>query len=301
MKVALTGGTGFLGGHVIAALSDAGHQLRALARRPQVARDGVEWVAGALDDHASLRSLCAGAEAVVHVAGVVNAPDAAGFDKGNRIGTEAMVAAVLAVAPGARFVHVSSLAAREPQLSHYGSSKLAAEQAVVASPLDWRVVRPPAIYGPGDTDNFELFRLAKRGVVPLPPRGRLSLIHADDLAQLIVALAASETGHVSHDADDGRRGGWSHADYARAIGAAVGRRVRTIALPAALVRAAARLDLAVRGANAKLTPDRAAYMCHPDWVIDASRRPPAGLWVPRIDTPVGLAATAAWYRAKGLL
>ena len=301
MRVALTGGTGFLGGHVVDALVGAGHAVRALTRRPQLERPSVEWIAGALDDAAALRRLCEGVDAVVHVAGVVNAPDAAGFDAGNRIGTEAMIAATRGVSPLTRFVHVSSLAAREPKLSHYGSSKLAAEQAVVASPLDWRVVRPPAIYGPGDTDNLELFRLAKRGFVPLPPRGRLSLIHADDLARLLVALVESDMGRVSYDADDGRPGGWAHADYARALGAAVCRSVRTLALPAALVRVAAKIDDAVRGGRAKLTPDRAAYMCHPDWVVDAARRPPSDLWVPRIDTSAGLAATAAFYRAQGLL
>ena len=161
MKVALTGATGFLGGYVLRRALEAGHSVRALTRKPQLAQDGIEWIAGSLDDTISLATLCDGADAVIHVAGVVNG-DAATFDTGNRLGTVQMLAA----ATGMRFVHVSSLAAREPQLSNYGASKRAAEDAVVASALDWRIVRPPAIYGPGDTDNLELFRFAKRGIMP---------------------------------------------------------------------------------------------------------------------------------------
>ncbi len=296
MKIALTGATGFLGGHVLRRALEAGHNVRALARKPQSPQDGVEWIAGSLDDPASLATLCEGADAVIHVAGVVNG-DAATFDAGNRRGTVAMLAA----ATDKRFVHVSSLAAREPQLSSYGASKRAAEDAVVTSKLDWRIVRPPAIYGPGDTDNLELFRFARRGIIPLPPKGRMSVIHADDMARLVVALADSGDTHAFYEADDAMPGGWSHADFARAIGSAVGRKVATVPLPASLVRVGASIDRTLRGPKARLTADRAAYFCHPEWVIDASKRPPAELWTPKIATAAGLAATAAWYRAEGWL
>lgn len=300
MIVALTGATGFLGGHVLTALLDAGHSVRALVRKPQAARDGVDWIAGDLSDEAALALLCNEAEAAVHVAGVVNAPDAAGFDAGNRLGTLAMLHAAEASRID-RFVHVSSLAAREPQLSDYGKSKRAAEDAVVLSSLDWRVVRPPAIYGPGDTDNLELFRFARRGIVPLPPKGRMSVIHAADMARLVVVLAEGGPAHAFYEADDGMPGGWSHADFARAIGSAVGRQPLTPALPAALIRVGAALDTRLRGPRAKLTADRAAYFCHPDWVIDPAKRPPPELWTPHIATAAGLAATADWYRAAGWL
>ncbi len=296
MTVALTGGTGFLGSTVLNCLIGAGHIVRALARRPQRPRDGVTWIAG---DLKAPGALCDGAAAIVHVAGVVNA-DAATFDKGNRQGTEAMIAAALA-AGVRRFVHISSLSAREPQLSNYGASKRAAEDAVVASTLDWSIVRPPAIYGPGDTDNLELFRFAKRGIMPLPPKGRLSVIHAEDLARLIVAMVDDAQAHTFYEADDGQPDGWSHQDYARMIGAAVGRNPMTLALPRAALNLGAALDGIFRGDKAKLTRDRVSYMTHPDWVIDAARRPPASLWTPQISTPGGLKATADWYRAKGWL
>lgn len=257
---------------------------------------GVTWVAGDLEN---LHDLCMGTDALIHVAGVVNA-DAATFDQGNRQGTVNMLAAAGA-AGVRRFVHISSLAAREPQLSNYGASKRAAEDAVAQSALDWSIVRPPAIYGPGDTDNLELFRLAKRGIIPLPPSGRLSLIHADDLARLIVTLAEQAPQRALYEADDGEPGGWSHRQYAQMIGEAVGRRPIILSLPRLILDLGATIDGLFRGQKAKLTRDRVSYMAHPDWVIDPALRPPPALWTPAIATTEGLKATADWYRAAGWL
>ncbi len=164
--IALTGGTGFVGSATIeaalAAKRGGGYHLRALTRREQAPRDGITWVRGELTDTASLENLVHGADAVIHVAGVVNAPDAEGFELGNVTGTLNLVTECVA-AGVRRFVHVSSLSAREPDLSDYGASKARAETVVKASPLDWTLVRPPAIYGPRDKEMFELFRAARWG------------------------------------------------------------------------------------------------------------------------------------------
>ncbi len=298
--LAITGGTGFVGKRLIdRALAD-GHHVRALTRRPQPARAGVTWIAGALDDPDGLAALVAGVDAVIHVAGVVNAPDRAGFVAGNVDGTRAMVAATEA-AGVRRFVHVSSLSAREPALSIYGWSKAEGERIVATSTLDWVVVRPPAIYGPGDLEMLEMFRLARRGVVPLPPPGRFSAIHVDDLARLLLVLVASGDAGMVLEPDDGRAGAWTHVDFARALGRAVGQPVLPLSLPRGVLAIAARLARRFQGDRAKLTPDRVAYFCHPDWAASADRRPPAQLWQPAIATEQGLAETARWYRANGLL
>src|SRR5690606_6158442 len=133
-------------------------------------------------------ALVRGSDAVIHIAGVVNAPDRAGFEAGNATGTAALTEAML-LSETRRLVHVSSLAAREPHLSDYGWSKAEAERFVSTSGLDWTMVRPPAIYGPGDAELLELFQMASRGFMLLPPGGRLSVIHVDDLATLLVRLA----------------------------------------------------------------------------------------------------------------
>lgn len=301
MILALTGGTGFVGQAVLDEAAGRGLVVRSLARREQKARAGVEWVSGDLADRAALAALVAGADAVLHIAGVVNAPDRAGFEAGNVAGT----AAVLAAARGAgvaRFVHVSSLAAREPQLSDYGASKAGAEAAVRASGMRHVIVRPPAIYGPRDTEMLELFRAAARGLVPMPPPAMASVIHVADLARLLLDLAGGpDLADQLFEPDDGRPGGWPTGDLARAIGQAVGREARVVHLPGWLVKAGAMADRLLRAGKAKLTPDRARYMIHPDWACDSARAVPADLWQPRISTPEGLAATARWYRETGWL
>jgi nucleoside-diphosphate-sugar epimerase len=299
LRIALTGATGFVGARLLDLALGQDHQVRALTRRGQPQRAGVTWIEGALDDEAALALLVEGADAVIHVAGVINAPDAAGFEAGNVAGTAAMLAAA-GTAGVARFVHVSSLAAREPQLSLYGASKARSEELVDASPLSTAIVRPPAVYGPGDRETLELFRMAKRGLVVLPPAGKLSLIHVDDLAALLLALAKSDE-KLLIEPDDGRGGGWTHVEFGRALGQAVGRNVRTLSAPRLMLRLAAHGDRLVRGRNAKLTPDRAAYFCHPDWTVASDRAAAAELWQPRIETEAGLAATARWYEAQGWL
>jgi nucleoside-diphosphate-sugar epimerase len=301
MRLAVTGGTGFVGPHLLDVALAAGHLVNALNRRDQPPRDGLEWVAGDLASREALEQLVRDADAIIHVAGAINAPNAAGFEQGNVAGTLAMLAA--ATAGGIRrFVHVSSLAAREPKLSLYGASKARAEALVMSSGLDWAMVRPPAVYGPGDKETLELFRMAKLGLILTPPKGRISVIHADDLARLLLALAApaAPTSFLI-EPDDGKTGGWSHRDFARALAAAVGTKAAVISSPGILLRLAAHADQLLRGEKAKLTPDRAAYFSHRNWVVEPKRAAPPEVWRPQIETAQGLKDTAAWYRAQGWL
>ncbi|MDE2041578.1 MAG: NAD(P)H-binding protein, partial [Alphaproteobacteria bacterium] len=292
MKLGITGGTGFVGRATIAKALAAGHGVRALTRRPQSAQNGVEWIAGSLDNLASLADLCAGTDAIIHIAGVVNAPDKAGFTAGNITGTQVMIAAAQVVGVK-RFIHVSSIAATKPDCSDYCWSKAQGEGAVMASSLDWTVVRPPGVYGPDDTEMFDLYRLAQRGIALVPGQGRIALVHVDDLARLLVMCAeAPETIGQIYEPDDGRDD-WTHTGYVRAIGLASGKTVRVLALPRAALMLGADLDRLMRGADAKLTPDRARYLAQPDWRVDPAKRPPATLWQPEIDTIQGIAQTRA--------
>lgn len=300
MKLAVTGATGFVGGHLLAEAA-SGHAITALTRRPQPERVGVAWVEGDLADRDALAMLVAGADAVIHVAGVLNAPDEAGFEAGNVAGTAALLAAAEA-AGVPRLVFVSSLAAREPGLSLYGASKARAEALVAASPLATTIVRPPAVYGPGDRETLDLFRMARLGLVLLPSSGRLSVVHAADLARLLLALAAAPAAPAGPlEPDDGVPNGWSQAHFAHLLGDAVGRRVFPLAVPPALLRLAAGADRLIRKQRAKLTPDRVSYFRHPDWVSVPARAVPRELWQARIPTPFGLRETALWYRKAGWL
>jgi nucleoside-diphosphate-sugar epimerase len=301
MKLAITGGTGFIGSHLVDAALAAGHSVKALTRREQAPRDNLKWIAGDLATREALEQLVRDADAILHVAGTISAPTAAEFEKGNVAGTLAMLAA--ATAGGVqRFIHVSSLAAREPKLSLYGASKAKSEELVHSSGLDWAIVRPPAVYGPGDKETLELFRMAKLGLMLMPPKGRVSVIHVDDLAQLLLALTRhGAPSRCLIEPDDGRPGGWGHREFAHALAAAVGTRAAVVSSPGILLRFAAKADQLLRGEKAKLTTDRAAYFSHRNWVVEPKRAAPPRLWRARIDTAQGLAATAQWYREKGWL
>lgn len=301
MTIAVTGATGFVGGRLLDAAAAKGVPVRALTRRDQPARDGVTWIDGSLEDPFSLARLCENADSVIHVAGVLTAPDAASFELGNVLGTIAMLEAAHS-ANVRRFVHVSSLSAREPDLSLYGGSKARAELAVSDAGGDHVIVRPPAIYGPGDRETLELFKMAQRGLILMPPEGRASYIHADDLARLLLALAqgGDHRGAIL-EPDDGRPGGWPHREFGRILGRAVGKDALTVQLPGTALKCAAAFARLFQGQSAKLTPDRAAYFCHADWSVDPTRRPDPALWQPAIETEDGVAATAAWYRDAGWL
>jgi uncharacterized protein YbjT (DUF2867 family) len=299
--LAVTGGTGFVGSHLLRLAREQGYEVRALTRGWKPPEDEIAWVDGALDRPETLAKLVAGADAVIHVAGAINAPTRAGFEAVNAGGTANMIDAARA-AGVRRFVHISSLAAREPGLSDYGWSKAKSERLVAASGLDWTIVRPPAVYGPGDRETLELFRMARRGFVALPPRGRFSVIHVEDLCRLILALLDDADSWTEiYEPDDGREGGWQHRHFARTLGRLYGRRAVTLAMPMPALRLASRLDRLVRRGGAKLTADRVGYFCHPDWVVTAEKRPPERLWRPQVKTPTGLKQTADWYREQGWL
>ena len=217
--IAITGGTGFVGSHLVQTLCAAGIEPRVLVRNPAEPRwiDGapVAWVEGDLEARDALSRLVAGAGTILHLAGVVRAGREVDFDRGNRQGTANVLCAMADAAPGARLVHVSSLAAAGPSpdpsgiapeaepapVSYYGRSKLAAELEVRARGDDawWTIVRPPAIYGPRDTDVLEFFRMANRGIVALPGGERwLTVAWVGDVVRSILAAAVGEPGRTYH-------------------------------------------------------------------------------------------------------
>lgn len=301
MIVALTGATGFVGQAVLDAAARSGIKVRALTRSRQLARDGVRWIEGNLNTKSALLELVDGTDAVIHVAGLTNAPDPAEFHEANVVGTRNVIRA--AQDKGVRrFVFVSSLSARKPGLSLYGKSKYEAEKWVAGSGLDFTIVRPPAVYGPRDKEMFELFRAAQFGVVPVPPKGYTSIIHVDDLADCLLALAPAGTASGALlEPDDGRAGGYEHGQMAKLIGAAMGKRVFSPRLPAFALGLGARVDRLMRGDKAKLTADRVGYLVHPDWVCSPERAVPKDIWQPLISGSEGFEQTARWYKQEGWL
>ncbi|GMN03184.1 NAD-dependent epimerase/dehydratase family protein [Erythrobacter sp. MTPC3] len=301
--IAITGATGFVGSAVLDVARQKALSVRALTRRPQADEARIDWVRGTLDDEEALAQLVSSADAVIHIAGLTNTPNPGRFEAANVTGTANVIAAAKAAGVG-RLVFVSSLAAREPDLSAYGASKARAETVVKDCAMDWTIVRPPAVYGPRDKDMFELFRSAKFGIVPVPPEGRTSIIHVEDLARLLIALVPGSemTRGKTYEPWDDNAFGYDHAELGTLIAEAVGNPgALTPKLPASIMRLGASVDGLVRGSKAKLTPDRVGYMLHPDWVCDMKKAPPLSLWQAVWSGPEGLKMTADWYKKEGWL
>lgn len=300
--VALTGATGFVGRHLLARLQQAAVPVRVLSRRGAV--DGAETIMGDLGDGAALERLVRGAGDVVHMAGLVKSPRAEDFARVNLAGTERLARAMAGSA--ARLTLVSSLAARHPGVSAYAASKRAAEEAALRllDPGQVTIIRPPAIYGPGDRATLLVFRqLAGRLLVaPGPADARFSLLHVADLADLLVAHLTRELALPQHlEPDDGTPGGYGWPDLARAAGMTTGRRVRTISVPAKALRPPAQLcDWLGRrfGLDLPLGLDKLGELAHGQWVAAGA---PLPQWTKRITFEEGFALTLDWYRRAGWL
>ncbi|HLB81378.1 MAG TPA: NAD-dependent epimerase/dehydratase family protein [Dongiaceae bacterium] len=311
--VAVTGATGFIGSHLVPRLADAGWRVRILTRRlpthPRFADTPVEAVIGALDEPDSLARLVRGADAVVHCAGLVKARNRAEFFRVNADGVRGLATAAAAQSPRPRFILLSSLAAREPALSAYAASKRAGEAALAAHGvgLPWTVLRPPAIYGPGDRETLPFFRFVARGIAPLlgPRSARLSLLHVDDLtAAVAVLLAAEGSVGATYELDDGRPGGYSWRAMTDAAARHLGTRARPVQVPRALLQGAA-LTAGLIGLVAPrghmLTAGKVRELRHPDWVCHDRTLVERTAWRPRLDLNDGFAATIGWYRRAGWL
>lgn len=249
LRLAVTGGTGLVGGALLRAAAGCawvgGVQALCRSEAPS-ATHGTRWVRGDLADEAALARLCEGVDVLLHVAGATAAADDKGFHEVNVAGTGRVVAAARR-AGVRRVVVVSSQAAGVPSLSRYAASKAMGEAAGAraAGGMDVAVVRPPAVFGPGDEATKPILDALSRGVLPVPGgRGwrerRFALVTAADLADELLRVAR-----------DGAAGVRVPASYPALswpqLAEAAGRPVRIVPVPLALLRLMGRgADLASR-------------------------------------------------------
>jgi nucleoside-diphosphate-sugar epimerase len=317
-SVAITGATGFIGRHAAAALASRGVAVTSIVRpgsRHTAPSDSA--VVHAPLEAATLRHAFAGADAVIHLAGVVAAVDAQTFVAVNAEGTRAVADA--ARDSGARLIHVSSLAAAGPApasapcretdvprpITPYGVSKLESERIVNATVgLRSIILRPGVVYGPTDRAVFPLFQAAQRGILPLVGRAdaAYAFIHVDDVVRAIVAAVdkVDVTGpvFVSHETPV------TALDLADAIQAAVGRKGRVVRIPMPLTRLLALAgDVAGRALRRPMTLNswRYAEMAAEGFVCRVDRMRDALGVVAGVSLKDGMARTAAWYREAGWL
>jgi nucleoside-diphosphate-sugar epimerase len=328
MRVLLTGGSGFVGSYVAEQLAALGHTVRALVRPRSDSKllktlPNVEFAPGAIEDRASLDAAVRGVDAVVHVAGLVKARRPEEFFRVNSEGTKNLLAAAEAHAPGLkRFVYVSSLAAVGPSgdgspvhddapprpVTHYGRSKLAAEQAVLAAKdrLPVTVIRPPLIYGPRDRETLAFFTSVKNGILPVLGDGRntLSVIYGEDCAAAVVRAATADgPSGRSYFVDDGSVYVWREA--LEEVEKAVGRRAFfRLGLPMPVVQiaaAASQLYGKVTRTAQMLTLDKLNELKQRHWVCEGSGARRELGWQPRTSWAEGVTKAVAWYRQSGWL
>jgi nucleoside-diphosphate-sugar epimerase len=328
MTTLVTGGSGFLGSHVVERLARAGRPVRVLVRQSSDTKflrslPGVELCEGSVDDLASVKRAAAGVSGVIHVAGLVKARSADEFMRVNRGGTEHLLDAALDNRTTIRrFVLVSSLAALRPSdasgnpvpedaeprpVTDYGKSKLAAERAALAKKGELSVVilRPPAIYGPRDREILAFFKSIKLGILPLlgSTQNKLSMIYGSDCAAACVAALDRDvpSGSAYH-VDDGS----VHTLEELIVLAekAMGQKAKfRFHLPRRLVETAALgAELYGRATNqaVMLTRDKLNELFE-QWVCDGSRARRELDWKPEVSFDVGVTRTMAFYREAGWL
>jgi len=336
----VTGASGFIGGHLVETLLDRGCEVRCLVRPttlgPHLRRPGIVRIDGTLTDPASYREAIAGCDAVFHLAGVVSAVPPVTMLRTNGGGTRRLADACAALPTPPRLVHVSSLAAAGPPpagrafrdetdpalpISIYGRSKRDGELALErrAGRLPVTIVRPGVVYGPGDTQGSQLFRMIRRTGLHIvvgfrtPP---LSLVHVEDLVTLLVAAAErGETLTAPNGAADsvGSRGYYLACDdrehptywqFGRRVAAALGCGVVVWPLwrwVGRSVGGATELAGRFSGQPSLLSRDKIREATVASWACSAAKAHSQLGFRPPLPLDARLRQTAEWFREHGWL
>lgn len=326
-KTALvTGATGFIGGNLVPALLQKGYRITCLVRDSSdirmLQKIPVKLVAGSLDNSEAIRKAAVGARIVFHIAGLTKAPDREQFFHVNRTGTSRLLEILSEIDPGpARFVHASSLAAAGPStperprieedasnpVSWYGESKLASEKEVLkfTDIFPVTILRPAAVYGPGDKDIYLIFRMIQKGCMFTPGRlsRRFSLIHAHDLVDAFIKAGESNTasGEVFFVS---RPEIHTWEEVGRRIALELKKKYRRLSIPewlALAAGAAGNLYSRLSGKASALNIQKVRELLQPSWTCDSSKARAVLGFNPAIELNDGIQNTIQWYKQQGWL
>ena len=311
--ILVTGGSGFIGGHLVEALCSRGERVRCLVRRKVASR--AELVLGDLVSGVGIEAALEGVDLVIHLAGATKALKVEDYYSGNVRATEKLVRAV-AARQGIRLVHVSSLAAMGPSLdgtpvreddearplTHYGKSKLEGERIVRRLLPDAVIVRPPVVYGPRDTDVFQVLKPLSNGIAVQMGAGErwFSAIYVRDLVEGLIA--ASTTSGRTYFLANSTPVSWS--DLRASAAGIMGRSARVLRVPTAVAYAAgfgAEMWARVTGKPGIISREKVTEALQLYWTCDTRRAAQEIGFEARTSLDAGLALTLAWYRENGWL
>lgn len=323
-RIALvTGGTGFIGSHLVTELLANGWIVRCVVRPSS----NLQWLDGqsiqpitadlAEPEIGALKKGLEGVSAVFHFAGITSSAAHERYASVNTDGTRRIVNAMDEIAPGAHLIFCSSIAAAGPvkgkktinetddakPMSLYGKSKLAAEEIVEESGLKNAIVRPPLVYGPRDKAVFSLFRFVSHGYAPhlTMKTQKLSMVHVSDLVRGVLQIADND-GRGIYYMTDGPPHTWE--ELLNAIGDAVGRKPKFVAISPGFADVVAKLERVrgiVLGGKPIITPDRLTELFQTDWTCSDVRARLDLEYEPQVPLAEGLKSTAQWYRSAGWL
>jgi len=316
----VTGGTGFIGSHLVDLLLQRGCEVRCLVRDQSrlgwLQEKPVTIVEGDLDSKSAIQKAASGTDAVFHLAGVTAAGSREAYRKVNAEGCRSVASASLSAPyPPEVFIYMSSLAAIGPgrfdevvaenrvphPVTAYGRSKLEGERILSEmGPLPLVVVRPPAVYGPRDREIFPLFRLASKGIFPVfNPESRLSLIHVKDLVRGVMSAAekgrVGETYFLTHPTPLGA------GELPQLFGDALGRKVWALRVPVPLLKAAASVSEIWGRATGNIpvfNRDKVNELAAAGWVCGWEKAQREIAFKADVSFADGLLDTAKWYREK---
>lgn len=349
MKTLITGASGFIAAHLARRLLARGHSVyglvRAASNRQLLSGLNVEFRLGDVTDPSSLHHAFRGMDAVFHLAGMTKAVRRSDLFRVNVDGTQ-NVAGACVDCQVPRLLHVSSLAAAGPSraarghspspkseseppapVSNYGRSKWGSEQALreFADKLRITVVRPPIVFGEGDVASLQMFAAIRRTrchAVPYPTAKKYSVIHAEDLAEMMVrAFAEGESLATAAELGSGLADnpsalaqgryfadvGWhpTYAELGKKMAEAMELRCAILTVPRVVLHTvglAGDLKTWLSGQPTFLSSDKAREAtCAGSWICSGAKALAAFQFQPTIPIEERLARTYQWYRDQNWL